>query len=127
MSDSEFVTASIYLGPIVIILVFALIFHKKIMRPSAVIDYDELSLKGGRLCRCPKCDKEMKRGFIVAARGIVWRDESDRPISILSQRYKFLENTMNITISRKENRAWRCEDCQYVLIDYSTFVGKIKQ
>ena len=73
--------------------------------------------------KCPKCGKVMENGFAMAGKGICYRSDEEKPLSSAQFGFrKFLKNTMNMTMSIKENVAWRCRDCNYVLIDHSYLV-----
>ena len=113
--------------PTAAFLIFVFYQLKKLAKNTKVVDYDEINSQGQISYSCPKCGVEMKRGFIVAGRGIVWRNETEKPKSIFTAIHKSLGNTINLTMSVKENRAWKCDNCKYVLIDHSTLVGKIKK
>ena len=74
--------------------------------------------------KCPKCGKVMENGFIAASRGILYRANDEKPLGQFIGPKTLLKNTMNMTISAKENVAWRCKDCNYILVNYSYLVGR---
>lgn len=75
--------------------------------------------------KCPQCGKVMEKGFITASKGIFYRANDEKPLSPFQFEFsRLLKNTMNITTSAKENVAWRCEDCNYILVDHSYLIGK---
>lgn len=124
-------TKNLILASVVILtsafLIFVLYQLRKLAKNTKVVDYDEINSNRQISYSCPKCAVEMKRGFIVAGKGIVWRNETEKPKSIFTAIHKSLGNTINLTMSVKENRAWKCDSCEYLLIDHSTLVGKIKK
>jgi len=73
---------------------------------------------------CPKCQQEMEIGFVVAGKGISFRPNKAKQIGQMLYFNPLLKNTMNMTMSIKENLAWRCKECNYVLVDHSCLVGK---
>ncbi|MBN1255405.1 MAG: hypothetical protein JXA50_09050 [Deltaproteobacteria bacterium] len=75
---------------------------------------------------CPKCGKVMENGFVMAGKGICYRADEAKPLSQFIGSKTLLKNTMNMSISIKENVAWRCKDCNYILVDHSFLVGKKK-
>lgn len=68
----------------------------------------------------------MENGFIMAGKGICYRANDEKPLSQFIGPKTLLKNTMNMTMSAKENLAWRCEDCNYILVDHSCLIGKKK-
>lgn len=77
--------------------------------------------------QCPKCGKVMENGFAMAGKGICYRANEEKPLSSFQFGFRrFLKNTMNMTASIKENVAWRCRDCNYILVDHSFLVGNKK-
>lgn len=77
--------------------------------------------------RCPKCGNVMENGFVAASKGICYRANGEKPLSPFQFEFRrLLKNTMNMTTSVKENVAWRCRDCNYILLDHSYLVGKKK-
>jgi rubrerythrin len=74
--------------------------------------------------KCPKCGKVMENGFVMAGKGICYRADEEKPLSQVIGPKTLLKNTMNMTMSAKENVAWRCEDCNYILVDHSYLIGK---
>ena len=106
-------------------LIFVYYFMRKISKKnSTVINLTEIESRNLESYTCPKCKKTMESGFSLP-NGIHWRSNDNKPFSIFTSRDKALENTTNISFSIKENKAWRCKECNLVLIDHSTFV-KIK-
>jgi len=76
---------------------------------------------------CPKCDTVMENGFVMAGKGICYRADETKPLSQFIGPKTLLKNTMNMTMSIKENVAWRCRDCNYILVDHSYLIGKRKR
>jgi len=72
--------------------------------------------------RCPKCGVSMKPGLAVAGKGVFWRPIEGNTRSWLFGRSKPLPNTMNWNMRPYENRAWLCEQCNYLLLDHSAMV-----
>ena len=67
--------------------------------------------------RCPCCGEPMQSGYVRAPTGIQWRDESQKPL-----RWRFIWNALPHTLdwwTFRENRAWRCDQCQTLTIDHS--------
>ena len=72
---------------------------------------------------CPRCQETMDPGFIMAGKGMQWRKQRDSFTT-----FKLgLENTMNVTMTTKENRAWHCENCRMLVIDHSTMISDSKR
>jgi rubrerythrin len=74
--------------------------------------------------KCPQCGKVMENGFVMAGKGICYRADEEKPLSQVIGPKTLLKNTMNMKLSIRENVAWRCEDCNYILVDHSYLVGK---
>jgi len=108
-------------------IVFILIKIRKRSKRNKVIDYDQAKLTIDADYKCPKCNEDMGKGYIVAGKGIIWRKDQDKITSMFATIFRALENTINFTMSMKENKAWRCENCKYILVDHSTLVGKVKR
>jgi hypothetical protein len=72
---------------------------------------------------CPLCHGEMAPGFVMAGRGIHWRDVADAPIGLFATVFSVLPNTISIAIPPRENRAWRCAACSFVGVDHSALLG----
>ena len=72
---------------------------------------------------CPRCGQAMDNGFAVAGRGISFRRDGEKPAGPFILAGSMLENTVNMTFSNRENRAFRCQACRYVLIDHSCLIG----
>ena len=66
----------------------------------------------------------MDTGFVTAGKGICYRADEEKPLRQFIGPKTLLKNTMNLTMSAKENVAWRCKDCNYILVDHSYLVGK---
>lgn len=68
---------------------------------------------------CPKCGKTMRQGFCYANSGIHWRAAGKVTGLFEYALTSTVPNTLNIGLRRKENMAWHCDSCQYLLFDYS--------
>ena len=99
---------------------FAIISRWAKGRRTAVVTENEmLSTRH----RCPKCGVGMKPGFAIASRGLLWREAGSTAKNMLYGKFEPLTNTMNWTMTPRFNRAWRCEQCEYVLLDASAMVN----
>ena len=72
--------------------------------------------------RCPKCGFNMTPGFIFTQRGLFWRKPETKPMTMLMTRGKLMNNTYNMGFTAAENRAWKCDRCELVLMDVSEMV-----
>ena len=103
-------------------LIFLYYLMRKISKKnSAVINLTEMDSKNLEYYTCPKCKGTMENGYSLP-NGIHWRPNTDKPFSIFTTKDRALDNTLNISFSIKENKAWRCRKCNLILIDHSTFV-----
>jgi predicted RNA-binding Zn-ribbon protein involved in translation (DUF1610 family) len=112
-------------GIVVVAALFFLFFYvKKLQKLSTGYrSYDEIDRYV--TYKCPRCGKVMENGFSTASKGISYRANDEKPLSPFQfELSRLLKNTMNITTSAKENVAWRCEDCNYILVNHSYLVGK---
>lgn len=75
---------------------------------------------------CPKCNFEMEPGFVMINKGMIWRRATDPPFGAFSGMNNLVSNTMNLHIGFWQNIAWRCQRCQFVMVDHSRLV-KIKK
>ena len=73
---------------------------------------------------CPKCGKTMENGFISAGKGISYRSNEAKQLGQMLNLKALLKNTMNLSFSNRENLAWRCKECNYILIDHSFLFEK---
>lgn len=64
---------------------------------------------------CPKCGKEMEKGYIYAPRDIMWADD-DRKKSIGIGDEKLLSNGLSFNF--KKVPAYRCKDCNIAAFEY---------
>lgn len=99
---------------------------RKLNKNTVIIDYDHAKLKNDKY-QCPKCSVLMKPVFVIAGKGIMWRYADDKPLKVFSMIFRCLDNTLNMSASVRENMAFECEDCKFVLIDHSCFVGKLNK
>lgn len=72
---------------------------------------------------CPNCGRPMQTGFALAGKGVAWREASQKYTLWQMTIFGSLPNTVNKGFTRRENRAWRCETCQLILMDHSEMVG----
>ena len=108
---------------IVFTIVLFYIISKGINKGNSYKKYGEVSIH--IKYKCPKCGQIMENGFVAVDRGITYRSNEKRQSVIFMDPHKrFLKNTFNMSLSAKENLAWRCENCNYVLIDHSNAIGK---
>ena len=110
---------------IITIIALAVLFHiisKGINKGSSYKKYGEIS--ANIKYKCPKCGQVMENGFVAVDRGISYRASEKKRQGIFMKSNRFLKNTFNMSFSIKENLAWRCENCSYILIDHSNAIGK---
>ncbi len=108
----------------VAVLIFLWVVLRALNKKNhAFKDYRELD--AGLSYPCPKCGRVMENGFVTAGKGIIFRASQEKPAGQILNTDALLDNTINMTFSSKENLAFRCRDCQYVLIDHSCLVGKV--
>jgi len=106
-------------------LIFVYYFMRKISKKnSIVINMTEIESKNLESYACPKCKITMESGFSLP-NGIHWRSNTNKPFSMFTTKDKALDNTLNISFSMRENKAWRFKECNLILIDHRSFV-KIK-
>lgn len=119
-----------YIIGAVIVLIFVFVVFYFMLKKLYTLNreykcYDEIDRYTTHTC--PKCGKVMENGFVVAGKGICYRANDEKtPSPFLFEFRRLLKNTMNMTTSIKENVAWRCRDCNYILVDHSFLVGKKK-
>ena len=67
---------------------------------------------------CPYCGKEMKLGYIQCRDGVVWtlKKQPMASLSFLGKESTWLNNGPG---KRSVTYAFKCEDCEKVIIDYS--------
>jgi rubrerythrin len=109
---------------IVVLVVFCFMLKKLYKLNREYKRYDEIDRYV--TYTCPECGKVMENGFVMAGKGICYRADEAKPLSQFIGPKTLLKNTMNMTMSTKENVAWRCKDCNYILVDHSFLVGKKK-
>ncbi len=71
---------------------------------------------------CPKCGFNMTPGFAFTQRGLYWRLPDMKPMGALMTRGKLVNNTYNMGFVGAENRSWRCDRCQLLLLDIGEMV-----
>jgi hypothetical protein len=74
--------------------------------------------------RCAKCGRDMRPGWIVASRGIIWRSD-EQGLSNLAPVWDSLANTVNWGFGARGVRAWRCRECDTVFFDHSVQVKNV--
>ena len=67
--------------------------------------------------KCPVCGKEMTEGFLQAARAVYFSEEYMEHLFIRPNDKIALLTTENF--SDPHGIAWRCRDCQKVVVDYA--------
>ncbi len=72
--------------------------------------------------KCPKCGFNMTPGLAFMQRGLYWRLPDMKPMGMLMTRGKLVGNTYNMGFTGAENRAWRCDRCQLLLMDIGEMV-----
>ena len=106
-------------------LILVFYFIRKISKKnSSVVNMTETESKNLESYMCPKCKTTMYNGFSMP-NGIHWRPNTDEPFSAFTTKDKALDNTLNISFSMRENKAWRCKECSLILIDHGSLI-KIK-
>ena len=114
------------LVPIILIAFTIIFFHiisKGMNKGNSYKKYGEVSSQ--LKYKCPKCGQVMENGFVAVDKGIFYRhSEGKQPGIFKNPGSRFLKNTFNVSLSGKENLAWRCENCSYILIDHSAMIGK---
>ena len=95
-------------------------FRKQIISKSDVTNLNEVPEVLSKQYFCPKCNREMKTGFSIASRGIIWRDKNEKRSLFAMNR--LLPNTLNMGFKVKENLTWNCKNCELLIFDYSRFI-----
>ena len=67
--------------------------------------------------RCPKCSKEMERGYTTADRGLSWQIDKKKRIITLNKEY--LISIFDGLFRTRLHPSWNCGSCKLVLIDYT--------
>lgn len=70
---------------------------------------------------CPKCKSLMKNGFVLVSRGIIFREENQNKFGQMVDISNALPYTYNLGIKPKENQAWHCDSCNYLLINHNEY------
>lgn len=73
---------------------------------------------------CPKCQKEMEKGFVPIQKGIYYRTINEKPTTQFLSMKKLLKNTLAFGISQLELQSWHCKRCNYLLINHNERYGK---
>lgn len=94
--------------------------HSKITPVSKMPPYMHETLK------CPKCSQDMSGGYVPATKPIIWLENKDDKVGAFGSMKKVVENTFSIPIRQKDNRAWRCSECKFILLDHSTLIDRRK-
>lgn len=106
-----------------VIVLAALVFFYVYMRRMYLSQNNALAGDVVPLMRlkvdCPRCHKRMQPGFALAARGIFWRADQDKPFGLANTPGRLLSSTANWGMRTRENMAWRCEACNMLLVDHS--------
>lgn len=115
-------TAIVLTAPIVILMIF--LFKRlnqnsqelRYIIPEGQKDYSEEEIL------CPMCQQAMISGYSLTTRGILFHQKNEN-FSLLKAMFnnQLLKNTADLSVRfrPRENQAWRCPDCQMVLIDHS--------
>jgi phage FluMu protein Com len=73
---------------------------------------------------CPKCQKEMEKGFVPIQKGIYYRNINEKPFTQFLSVKKLLKNTLSFGVSQLELQSWHCNRCNYLLINHNERYGK---
>jgi len=76
--------------------------------------------------RCPRCDAAMQPGYVMLGRGAIWTPRDGRPVSTFAHIGQSLPNTLSFDLPPATNAAWRCGDCQLLLVDHSRLIRRRK-
>ncbi|TAK50751.1 MAG: hypothetical protein EPO24_16480 [Bacteroidetes bacterium] len=112
------------LSSLAVVLFFLLRAYRKNNR---VINEDEDMHGALAQYNCPKCSQQMKKGFALAGRGIIYQPEEHARISSFVTIMSVLENTMSMSLPPAVNRAWHCDTCKYLILDHSTLIRQKKK
>ena len=118
----DFMPILVVLPAIILLIVVFLFLRKTIKKNLKTMSFDELRRFGIASYKCPRCNQEMKQGFRLSNQAIIWRSKDEKVKTMAPER--MLSNTMNFTVSTKENLAWHCESCKLILVDYNQLIGK---
>lgn len=95
---------------------------RKESKRQTVKTYREIESQGIPDIKCPKCGTYMDAGYMIVAKGLIFRRKHEA--LKLTGTGRLLPNTTNLGFKVKENLAWTCNTCQLVMIDYSFQIKK---
>lgn len=76
----------------------------------------------GRDYRCPSCGAAMEQGWVLMGKGAIWAERDRGRPGAFSLVTQALPNTLSFRPRPAANMAWRCAECQVLLIDYTKLV-----
>ncbi|TCT21511.1 PF20097 family protein [Thiobaca trueperi] len=76
----------------------------------------------GRDYACPQCCQPLQPGRVLLGKGAIWSPRHQRPPGAFAHLGMALPNTISLSLRPASNMAWRCPDCQLLLIDHSRLV-----
>jgi hypothetical protein len=101
---------------------FLLYFWKKMKAVTTATAKVPPADLDGRI-KCPRCGRDMAHGFIIAPRGIMWQDSTDKRAGLVAAPWNVLENTLSMTMRPQRNSAWRCASCRVLTVDHSVMIS----
>ncbi len=111
-------------GAVVIAALIAVLWIRRIRRQHVTVVPSEQYEPQRPRYACPRCGRPMQPGYAVFADGLHFLPDLRRawrhPLDIEGG----LPNTVNFTLGAAGNAAWRCADCQMVLVDHSCLVSR---
>ena len=67
--------------------------------------------------KCPWCNKEMTEGYINSARQVVFSKDANEDFFYIASKENITLTQHNWT--RPSSKAYHCENCKKVVVDYS--------
>lgn len=102
-------------------LLFLLILVRHLRRQSREVPATD-ALWHGRDYACPQCGQPLQPGWVLLGKGAIWSPRHQQPPGTFAHLGMALPNTISLSLRPASNMAWRCPDCQLLLIDHSRLV-----
>ena len=121
LTTQMIVIISVLISVLTVVIVFLVLKLKTRVTDNKVLSRSSMIFPS---VNCPKCQKEMEKGFVPIQKGIYYRNINEKPFTQLLSMKKLFKNTLSFGVRQLELQSWRCNKCNYLLINHNERYGK---
>lgn len=104
------------------LFIWLFVFIRRESKKIVVKSFQDLEREGIPDYKCPRCNTYMEVGYSVAGKGMMFRNKNMQFKVVAPGR--LLRNTANWGFKIRENLAWKCANCQLIVVDYGFQIKK---